>query len=146
MSRRSEILVALEAALNGAGLPGGATVHRSRTRPIEKDALPALVLYLLDESTEAKSSGAYKARRAMRVRVECRTTADADTAPDDAVDPLLSHVVRAILADPRQGGLAVKTEETGTTWDAAEDDLLYAAAAVDFTLDYITAAGDPDVA
>ncbi len=146
MSRRTEILAAIQSALEGAGLPVGTTVHRSRTRPIEKDSLPALVLYLLDESTESKSSGGYQARRAARIRVECRTKVEDDTPPDDAIDPLVSHVVRAVLADPRQGGLAHKTEETGTTWDAAEDDELYAAAAVDFTLDYITAAGDPDVA
>ncbi len=148
MSRRSAILVEIVARLDAVGKPADVTVHRSRTRPIDKDALPAMVVYLLEETTESRSSGRHKARRRSKVRVECRVAVAADdetTLPDDAVDPLLSWAVRSLLADPTLGGLAIEVIEESTTWDAEESDRVYAAAAVDFTVDYITAAGDPDV-
>lgn len=145
MSRRESILVAALAALNGAGKPAGVTVHRQRTRPIDKDALPAMVVYTLSEATtRGDGPRGYKARRGVRVRVECRMSVADETPADTAIDPLVSWVVKAMMTDPQWGELAHNTQEDATTWDADESDLVYAAAAVDFTIDYVTAAGDPD--
>lgn len=149
-SRRELIVQALVAALDGADKPAGLTVHRFRTRPlVGAEDLPAVVVYLQQETT-ARGDGphGYKARRACTIRVECRTRVAGDaidtTAPDAALDALTSWAVRAVMADPRQGGLAHNTQETATQWAAEETDAVYAAAAVDFTVDFITAAGDPD--
>ena len=50
-SIREQIMVALVAALStgGAGSPAGLTVHRERTRPIETDSLPAIMVYADDD-------------------------------------------------------------------------------------------------
>jgi hypothetical protein len=144
-SRREQLVVAAVAALNAAGKPAGVTVHRARTRPLAQDQLPAMVVYLLSEdTTRGDGRDGYKARRNAKVRIECRVAVEDDTPPDTAVDPLLTWATKAMMADPYWGGLARNTQEDATTWDADETDRVYAAAAVDFTIDYLTAAGDPD--
>jgi hypothetical protein len=147
MSKRESLLLSIVTALNALGKPAGLAIHRSRTRPLTQDALPACVVYVLSEqASRGDGPHGYKARRALLVRVECRVAViGADvTPPDAALDALTSWTVKAMMADPSWGGLAHNTQEVSTTWDAEETDAVYAAAAVDFSLDYITAAGDPD--
>lgn len=147
-SRREAILLSIVAALDAVGKPAGLAVHRSRTRPINKDVLPALVVYLGPEKI-ARGDGpfGYKNRRFQSVRVEVRTVATAGVDPDTALDPLTSYVEQRLMADPTHGQVARNTQLEAIDWDANnETDAHYAAAAMDFTIEYLTAAGDPDVA
>lgn len=147
-SRREQLVLAAVAALDAAGKPAGLAVHRFRTRPIQKDQLPALVVYPApDGEAVARGDGArgYKARRTLVLRVECRAIAPDGTPCDAALDPYTSWAVRALMQDPTLGGLALNAQEAAVLWDAEELDRVYAAAAVDVRLDYVTAAADPDL-
>ncbi len=144
-SVREQILQAVELALSGPGKPAGVSVHRYRTRPFNSDALPALVIYPAPdgERVERVTLQPSRADRTLTIRIECRLIA-AGEPPDTALDPLLVWVTRAIMADPTLGGLAVRTTEVRTLWDAEELDRVYAAAAVDFQIEYRTDAVDQE--
>jgi X-X-X-Leu-X-X-Gly heptad repeat protein len=153
-SRRAAIVDAVFAAVNGAGKPVGVTVHRSKTAPFAKSELPAIVVYRTVEELIVPADGRmnpYKARRALTVRVECRASSSTDGETlEDALDPLTSWAVQAVKGVASlQGGtgaLADRCTEVGTTWAVADEDAVYGAAAVDFRIEYLTAAGNPDSA
>lgn len=146
-SRRELILQAVVAALGASSKPTGVAVHRYRTRPLERDALPALVVYpavregaVAETITRLDHDDALE--RALRVRVEIRAEGE---PPDEALDPLYVWVVKSLRADPTLGGLAQDLEEEAVSFDAAERDAVYAAAAVDFHVTYYTSEDDPEV-
>ena len=147
MSRREELISAVVSALSDDAKPDGLNVHRFRQRPLVRDQLPALVVYLLSEQS-ARGDGpfGYKTRRDLVVRVECRVKVEDDTPPDTAIDPLVTWAVQAMLNDPQWCGLAVNTQDVATTWDAEEHDAVYVAAAVDFSIEFLTLATDPGAA
>lgn len=139
-SVRERIVDAVVAALNAPGKPAGLTVHRSRTRPIDKDRLPAMVVYLATE--DVGDHAAIAVMRTLRIRVECRVTGD---PPDTVLDEHVTWAVKALKADEKLGGLAVRINEVRTVWDAAERDKVYAAAATEFEIEYATAYNDPEM-
>lgn len=143
-SVREQLVRAVVAAIDGSGKPSGLNVHRSRTRAIGNDQLPAVVVYLLQETLpperQQPARGRQIARRTATLVCECRAKG---VLADEALDPLTTWVVQALLADPTLGGLAYAVSEAGTQWDAAELDDVYGGAQVHFQIDYTTAAGDP---
>ena len=147
-SRRSDLMDALYTALNGAGKPVGLTVYRTHAAVLADANLPALVLSRVQEET-ARGDGprGYKARRHLSVKVDCfvATATDGETS-EDALDPLTSWAVQAVMADPTLGGLANNTQEAATQWTTSDTNKVYAHAWVGFVIDYITAAGNPDAA
>ncbi len=146
MSQRESILLAIVAALDAVGKPAGLTVHRMRTRPFQVDQLPALVVYLGPESI-ARGDGAhgYKNLRQQSVRVEVRKVVPPGEVPDSAIDPLISWVEQRLMLDVSQGRLAHNTQLTSIDWEADNTaDAHFVAAAMDFTITYVTAAADPD--
>ena len=141
-SRRERILLAIIATLDAAGKPAGLLVHRSRTRPIEKDELPAMVAYLLAETAKRKGGEwgpVYQ--HAMRVRVECR---QAGAPPDRELDPLATWAVKALVGNQTLGGEATSVEYVEAQWDAEEANKVLAGAALDFVVAYETTAADPE--
>lgn len=141
-SMREQVLLAVVAALDGHGAkPEGTTVHRWRTRPVEQDELPAAVVYQVREATQDRATALLD--RTLRVRVEARVRAVGES-PDQALDPLLTWIVRAMTEDPKFGGVAADTTEQETTWDAADLDRILGAAAVDFDIQYQTTRQDPE--
>lgn len=145
-SRRALIVEAIATALGGATKPADVTVHRSRTLPITSDQLPAMAAYRTTEAVErGDGPRGYKVRRRLRVRVECRVATAADGATlDDAMDPLTTWAVQAVMSDVTLGGLAHNIHEVSTQWLAEDADQVYGAAAVDFDVEYITSASDPE--
>lgn len=131
----------MAAALDGVSKPTGLNVHRQRTRPIEKDGLPAQVLYLLNEDTEERAAG--QIDRRARFAVESRVTASGES-PDAALDEYLSWAVKALRADPTLGGLSSDVKERGTEWDHVELDKVFGAARTIFEVHYQTADDDPE--
>jgi hypothetical protein len=156
-SRRSLVVDAVYNAVNASTAtnallgatytkPVGVTVHRSKTVPIEADALPAMVVYRVAEEILSRDGPrGHKVKRGLRVRIECRvgTTADGETL-EDALDPQTSWAVQAVMADPTLGGVTDYVQEVSTDWAVADANKVYGAAAVDFLIPYITAAGNPD--
>lgn len=139
---------ALYTALNGGSKPVGLTVYRTRGAPLADANLPAVVLSRVQEET-SRGDGpfGYKARRHFTVRVDCFVATSTDGEPsEDALDPITSWVVQAVMADPSLGNLANNTQEAATSWTLSDTNSVHAHAWVAFQIDYITAAGNPDAA
>ncbi len=149
-SVREQILEQFKTLLDGGGKPAGLTVHRYRTRPIERDDLPAQVIYPADSAggtvaeTLADFDGVGQLERELRVRVESRIEVPEGTPPDSALDALYLWAVQTILADTTLGGLALEVREDATSFDAAEFEKTVAACATDFVVRYVTS-DDPEV-
>ncbi|HET7552195.1 MAG TPA: hypothetical protein VFK04_12965 [Gemmatimonadaceae bacterium] len=142
-SRRDQILAAVVAILNGAGKPADTTVERYRTLPLTTEGAWILVYPMIEATERAPTPSGRLARRKLRVRCECRAQGE---QVDQVLDPLLLWTVKALMADPSLGGVAINVQEEATQWDAEDADKVYGAAAVDFTIDYQTAAADPSAA
>lgn len=145
-SIRSQIIAAMKSALDAPEKPTGLSVHRTKTRPITADKLPAIVIYRLQEPTERRDGRFGEvAERQLHVRCECRVKLHVDEdALDDALDSVTSWAVQALMADPTLGGLAENIQEVNTNWVAAEANQVYGAALLDFAVTYQTLAADPD--
>src|ERR1700730_9984852 len=92
---REQIEIALVAALSagGAGSPAGLTVHRERTRPIEVDSLPAIMIYTAKElKPKPLAQVTYDAplvERQFFLAAQIRAQGSATVPPDAALDPIL---------------------------------------------------------
>lgn len=149
-SQRERILQAIVARLDSDKL-SGVTVHRYRTRPIHADKLPAWVVYPItapagESERVARRPAGGKVDRTVNIRVELRVVAEPPQAPDEALDPHYVAIVKSLMGEPTLGGLALDIEERATSFDAAEHDQVYAAAATDFDVTYATAEIDPEQA
>lgn len=124
-TRRLAMLKAVAAALDGVGKPTGLIVHRFAHRPLTKDRFPCLIvahgggINVDDDVNDLQEN-------TDRVLIAIRCLGDADTAPDDSIDPYLSWVETALQADLTLGGEInrVDMEPTGQT-DAEESDRVY---------------------
>jgi hypothetical protein len=129
------ILAAMKTAID-TGKPSELTlVDRSATRPLQPGEA---TLYPITEA--ARVVGGLVARE-LTVRVEVRA---AGAIPDQALDPALVWVTRALMADPRLGGLCNDILEQSTAWDAAGAEQRYGAAARDFLVRYQTLRTNPE--
>lgn len=146
-SIRERIIVNRRAALDGEGKPTGVIVHRNRIRPIERDELPAYVVYMAIPPRGGQSGTTERldhdtgVERRMNLRIEIRVTAE---SPDAALDEHYVHVIKAMRADPTCGGLALDCEEVGDAVDAADLGRPVGANAVDFEITYLTDEDDPE--
>jgi hypothetical protein len=145
-SIREQIMTALAAALAAGGAPAGLTVHRERTRPVETDSLPAVMLYAEDEQPKPLGGDAYRApltERQLSIGLQCRAKGATGVSPDQALDPILVWAMKTVLANEAFGGLANGVEENRTVWSSREGDDPVAAATVHFTIKYRTSRLDP---
>lgn len=148
-SIREQIVVALVAALNagaaGSGITG-LTIHRERTRPIETDSLPAILVYADDDVPKTLAQQTYAApltERQLMLAVECRAQGSDGVSPDETLDPILVYAAKTVLANEKFGGLANGVEEGKTQWNSREGDVPVAAARLSFTVRYRTSRLDP---
>lgn len=151
-SIRQQIAAAIVAAVSGTGKLGAATkpanlhIHRERTRPIEKDDLPAILLYFEDEQPEPLAGQKFKApltERSLNVVAEIRVIPDASQAPDEAVDAFYVWLMQSLGADETFGGLAMGITEGPVKWFSKEADVIYAGAALHLAVHYRTTRLDP---
>src|SRR5689334_1101705 len=101
-SIRNQIFVAIDNLLMATGGPTGLTVHRERTRPIEKDSLPAILLYADDDIPKPLAGQQYKApltERQLGLVCECRAMGTLSISPEEALDPLLVWATKQIVAN-----------------------------------------------
>lgn len=144
---REQIIAALLTALGKtAGAPTGLTIHRERTRPIESDSLPAIMVYCDDEEPKPLGKVQYRApltERQLSIALECRAQGDGTMSPDQALDPILIWAAAAVAADESFGGLANGLEEGKTVWASREGDAPIAAAKWNIIIKYRTSRLDP---
>jgi hypothetical protein len=145
-SFREQIMTAIVAALSAGGAPAGLTVHRERTRPIETDSLPAVLLYAEDDVPKPLAAQVYRApltERQLTVVLECRAAGALNTPVDVALDPVAVWATQQMFADVSFGGLANEVEEGRSVWQSREGDLPVASCAIHFTVKYRTSRLDP---
>lgn len=151
-SVRERIAAALIAALGAAATPdgfsppAGLTIHRVRTRPVETDSLPAILVYFDDDAPRAFDKQTFRsplAERDMTVALECRAIGSQSVSPDQALDPVLVWVLKAGFADETFGKLALGAIEGKTNWRSREGDVPIAAATLRFQIRYRTSRLDP---
>lgn len=145
---REQILRSVKTLLEGTGKPTGLTVHRQRSRPLEQDDLPAIVVYpLSDDADDADHDLAedHTLTVALEMRVKVSATESAaGKSSDEVLDPLYTWSVSKMLADITQGGLAIDTREGSTTWDVEEPNVVLGRCATTFEIDYLTEAANPE--
>jgi hypothetical protein len=145
-SIREQIAAAIVAAVSGPGAPAGLTVHRERTRPVENEQLPAILIYFEDEQPEPLAGQKFRApltERSLGVVAEIRVVPTGGQAPDEAADSLYVWLIQAVGADESFGGLAMGVTEGPVKWFSKEADAIYAGAAVHFIVHYRTKRLDP---
>ena len=151
-SIREQIVLQIIALLEASGAPSGLTVHRERTRPIEKDSLPAILVYADDDDPEPLAAQQYKAplvTRDLILSLEHRALGTLDNPPDAALDPLLVWATQQILGNEKlpttdfPDGLANGVIEGKTKWNSREGDQLFASATQTLKVKYRTSRTDP---
>lgn len=147
-SIREQIAAAVIAAVSGTGAPPGLTVHRERTRPVEQEQLPAILIYFEDDHPEPLAGQKFRApltERSLNLVAEIRGTPAGAQAPDEAIDALYVWLMQAVAADETFGGLAMGITEGPVKWFSKEADAIYAGAAVHLIVHYRTKRLDPTV-
>lgn len=97
---RQTIREAFVTALTGLSTTG-ARVYASRTQPLSRGDLPALLVYAQDENAETSSGRTLD--RTVTITVEGVAAANSDL--DDTLDDIAEEVEAAIGADPTVGGV-----------------------------------------
>lgn len=144
----ANVIAALGAAAtpDGYSKPTGLTVHRERTRPIETDSLPAILVYFEDDAPRDFDKQQYRSPLVIRdlaVALQCRAQGSQSVSPDQALDPVLVWALKAGLADETFGTLALGAQELKTEWKSREGDVPVAAATLHFSIRYRTSRLDP---
>lgn len=146
-SIREQIVSAIMTLLTATGLPPGAIVHRERTRPLENEDLPAIVVYFNEEEPLPITKQIFKdiaVERQLALMVECRAIATPPTiAPDQSLDPLIVWVTQQIMANEKFAGLAMGVTEGKTVWFSKEGDQPIAACVILFLIRFKTDRIDP---
>ena len=150
-SIREQIAAEVVDLLTGTGAetppaPSGLTVHRERTRPIEKDSLPAILVYFEDEEPTPLLKQKFQApliERHCNLVLELRAVPDSGQAPDQAIDPLYLWAMQQIMGNERLGGLAMGVTEGPMKWTATEADKVFAGAALHLVIHFRTSRLDP---
>lgn len=138
-------MAAVVAALSSGG-PSGLTVHRERTRPIETDSLPAIMVYADDDVPKTLAKQVYRSpltERQLSLVLECRAAGSSGVSVDEALDPILVFAAQTVFEDVTFGGLASEVEEGRTAWSSKEGDTAVAAAKWSITIMYRTSRLDP---
>jgi hypothetical protein len=150
---REQLIVNVIAALsateaggkNPPAKPAGLVVHRERTRSIEADTLPAILVFFEDDKPKAIGSN-YRAplvERELTIAMDFRAIGSSTVSPDQAIDPLIAWALYQIFSDESFVGLANGVEEGKTEWRAKEGDAPLASATTHLAIKYRTSRIDP---
>jgi hypothetical protein len=151
-SIRETILSAIVANLVATGVPAGVTVHRMRTRPIEDDQLPAILVYSEDDEPIPLGGQTFKpplVQRQLVIYLEYRAQGSTTVSPDEALDPLIVWGTQTMVSNEKfvsdsfPDGLGMGVVEGKTAWMSKEGDAIVAAASTQWTVKYRTSRLDP---
>jgi hypothetical protein len=146
-SKREQIILAFIAALEVASVgattkPTGLTVHRSPLKPVAEDALPAQAVFWADDPAE--EGDLEQMDHMLELVVESRAKAAAGQSPETALDPLYVWAVKAAMADPTLGGLALRVLERDSVPDLEQRSATFGALQTAFHIMYETLDADPE--
>lgn len=130
---------------NGWTKPTGLTAHRERTRPLEKESLPAILVYFEDEKPRPIGSD-YRApltERDIQLIFDIRALVPSGQSADDVLDPLTVWTLYQIFSHEDFGGIANGVEEMNTAWYAREGDNVIGQATIRMRVKYRTSRIDP---
>ncbi len=134
----STVAEGLLQALNDTLAAGniGAGVARSRTAALVREALPMVVVR--PRQVGYQPAGAMT-KNDLLVRVSVHVRGD---VPDQAADPIVQALHRALMADQSLGGRCFQILGPAMAWDDGEGDGSAGITHLDYTLKYLTAAAD----
>ena len=128
-------------ALNGVGKPVGLTVHRYRLRPLTRDQLPAVAVYLLTQRTTRVAHRASNLEKSeLMVGLQFRVESD---TPDMTLEPHLVWAEQALVADRTLGGIADDVQLRSIDWGGEAKDGQYGIALMQFVIQVDARVGDP---
>ena len=132
------------------GLATGATVYKMRKYDLDKAALPAILVYTMDESsglaTIGQTIGQKTLNRNLTLVVEVLIEGNSD-AVFNAVDTACEEVEAAVSADFYVGGLAKSIVLTSTATDVnVEGSDAIGSATMQYTVNYWTSNENAGVA
>jgi hypothetical protein len=149
-SIREQIVDEIMELLSADGAPLNVLIHRERTRPIENEQLPAMLIYFNEEDPLPITRQVYKdiaIERQLALIVECRAQGQPPTvSPDEALDPLTVWATQQLVGNLTRvsdGGMVSEVIEGKTVWFSKEGDVQVAAASVLFLVKYRTSRTDP---
>jgi hypothetical protein len=154
-----QILDALCTALRGEGRPTGFRAMRGVYTDLRAEDVEhgVAVVRAAGQETEraANPRGPLNLHRlqvtvaiyalAGRVSDPEDTAREIDQPPEDVTDPYVTWARRAIMADPRLGGLANNVQETGIAWEDDFEDAPLAAAVLILEVEYHNRVTNPEV-
>jgi len=128
------------------GLATGATVYKMRKYALDDAALPALVVYSMDESSALITIGSRTLKRNIRIAVEA-VAKGPSISVFDTIDTMCAEVEAAVAADFTLNGLAKSTILRSTESDVnVEGDKAIGVATMTFDVEYVTTIGDAEIA
>lgn len=143
MSRRQDLRDAAIAALNAAPPTGVPACTKRRFIPGEQLREPRLAAFFAEEEARRPAGAAGPiTHRGLTLVIQAMTTVEDPEDADDAIEPMLEHIV-AVMGDTNLGGLALNVLELGTLWAASnEGGRVYVVALTRWKLDFQTKRND----
>lgn len=142
MTIRQDIRNATIDALNAAPPTGVPTCGKRRFIPGEKVTAPRLAAFFGEEDVNRPMgrSGPLS-RRHLILIVQAIAVVEKPEDADDAVEPMLAHIVE-VMGDTNLGGLALSINEVSTLWATGEASMVIIAALTRWRIEYQTLADD----
>lgn len=141
-SRRILVRDAMIAELNADPPSDIPDAQKGRWMPGLPLAGPRIGLYFGKEANVLPQQRHSRiAHRGLMIAVQCAVIVETAAEADDAIEPLLVHVVGQ-LADSTLGNLATSIEEVGVEWESVPADFIYAWATCFLQVNFQTARGD----
>ena len=136
-TQRQKILIAILAAVNGAGKPAGLTVLKARKRPSAENELPITMIVAGAETASKNGKGPRfpVVDRHFQVKLDHWVK---DPESQDALEPLLAWGTKAICGNQYWGKVAISTTEDRTDWDLEMLEESFGRATQTFTVRYTT--------
>lgn len=116
MSIVNTAISAVVASLSAA--PAVGAVSRVRLRPLSVTTATQVVVRPVDsQALESELAAGYPLSWQTRIGIECYARATAGTAPDVAVDALVSAVYARLMADASLGGAVVQLQPQSLSYE-----------------------------
>lgn len=142
MSVRQSIRDASIAALNAAPPTGVPETGKRRYMPGEKLTAPRMAAFFGEEDTiRPAGRGGPITKRSLILVIQAMIAVETPEEADDAMEPLLEHVVK-IMGDTNLGGLALDVSEVSTLWASGEAGRFYLVALTRWRIEYQTKRDD----
>jgi len=139
---RQEVRDAVIAALNDARDPDLPEATKRRWVPGQANRCPSIgVFFLQEQPRQIGGRHGGLVERPLQIGAQCVVAVSSPDLADDAVEPLLAHVVER-LGSTTLSGLALDVEELGTKWEHAQMDRFYLAATMTWQINFQTRRDD----